>query len=323
MSVNVLDYGDPTQAADMFEAACADAPRGSRIDVPAGRYEFDRAAVIPTGYHIVAEAPQSARCDALTRACFRIKEGFEPVTLYGLEMHGGGVQFEGNSRKGNVIEGCGFFSADKGIETLGQSVVGVTVRRCTFDECVWGAYIAYPQSDLWLFDECRFLRVIHVGIQTRSTGTDVHRCNFQGHPDGGGHAYIFVEGYSASSRGRIRIENNRFGQERVPPRCNIQLGPLVDDPDRSITDVLIRGNHFLGRHAESVEGDSGMHAIEVHAPLGRTSVVQNHIPGVYFGTVLAEKYAGGNTPGVQCAWRDNPMRLAENELQLGSHWSAG
>lgn len=227
---------------------------------------------------------------------FVVPTGPHHVRIHDSVLNNCSIKFEGGARGRFIFERCSFVGGT--FETLGPSVVGITVRDCQFEEH-GGIDIAYSASDLITVENNVFVRMEGVSVRCATSGVVIRNNNFENKLNSlsrkNPHIVIEPDG-DAYSGGLCSILNNRFGPEigvnAGPPQYCIRLGPALPVVG-TMTSVRILDNDFYGRIGGALE-DSASSPILITKAVKDSVVSGNFARNTYGGPVI-EATALGST----------------------------
>lgn len=189
----------------------------------------------------------------------------------GLKLSTAAPTINHSAQGGRIVRDCTFYAAPNYAIEVGQRYVWGWIQRCTFDTCGGGVHFSSQDSDLWVVEECSFLReTTYPSVRVTSSGITIRHCDFEVR-SGGGLAQSFIEVNHPATD--LRILDNRFGNEPDHPVSAIQIGDSGDDTNTGILGVTIRGNQFKGDGVPGVNVAEA--AIRMYRPLQRSEITHN------------------------------------------------
>lgn len=220
---------------------------------------------------------------------FVIPSGFHRVRFHDSELTDCEIEFEANARGRFIFEQIDFVGGT--IKTLGESVVGVTIRDCQLEEH-HGIDIGFKNSDLNLIENNAFIRMKGIGVRCATSGVTISGNNFENKSDVQSrtfpHISIEPDIPGNYSGGLCTIKGNRFGGESGasagPPKYCIRLGPEVPVIG-TMTNIRITGNDFYGRLGGALT-DSAASPILMTKEIMDSNVTGNFVRSTYIGEVI-------------------------------------
>jgi len=178
-------------------------------------------------------------------SCFIIEEGHRVAELEGLFLCYGGILIKGGVNKHWGIRRSTIAKANKGVEFEGGSTVGGLIEDVYFVRNQVNIECLQKQVNLINVNRCFFLetQTDNCGIVLATSHFSFRDCSWERSKNLSKAHFHFISGVGANTAGMTIIDNCRFGPEVSMPGYIAVIGGT---PYGELTPNVVRGIHFHG-----------------------------------------------------------------------------